>query len=125
MRRSMHLPGLSIQASCLNFSNAQCPQKTIARDCAAGNGQAGLGLLPFFESVVATDGSINQLRELDKVCADQRCSDNEILRITMLAEQVALQSCSIDLVVVALAPLRIVCLFCFLVGGTALSCKYG
>jgi hypothetical protein len=43
----------------------------------------------------------------------------------MLAEQVALQSCSIDLVVVALAPLRIVCLFCFLVGGTALSCKYG
>jgi ubiquinone/menaquinone biosynthesis C-methylase UbiE len=85
------------------FINAQCSQKTIAWDCAAGNGQAGIGLSPFFETVVATDGSINQLRECDKACNDQRSSDSEILRVAMLAEQVALQSCSVDLVVVAQA----------------------
>lgn len=83
------------------YISAQCSQRKLAWDCAAGNGQAGIGLSPFFEAVVATDGSINQLREYDLASNDRRCRD--ILRIAMLAEQVALHSCSVDLVVVAQA----------------------
>lgn len=53
------------------FVIAQCAQKSLAWDCAAGNG---------------------------------RChNDNGFHRIAMLAEQVALQSCSVDLVIVAQA----------------------
>lgn len=85
------------------FINTQCSQRKLAWDCAAGNGQAGIGLSPFFETVLATDGSFSQLREYDSVWSEHRSSDTEFLRIAMLSEQVALQSCSVDLVVVAQA----------------------
>lgn len=37
------------------------PSRRLAWDCATGNGQAALGLAPFFERVLATDASVAQL----------------------------------------------------------------
>jgi ubiquinone/menaquinone biosynthesis C-methylase UbiE len=36
-------------------------QRTAAWDCATGNGQAALGLAPYFEKIIATDASAEQL----------------------------------------------------------------
>lgn len=38
-----------------------CAQRTLAWDCATGNGQAALGLTPWFEKIIATDASPEQL----------------------------------------------------------------
>ncbi len=38
------------------------PSKNIAWDCATGSGQAAIGLAEFFESVIATDASEQQLK---------------------------------------------------------------
>lgn len=40
-----------------------CVQTTLAWDCGTGNGQAALGLAPWFEKIVATDASGEQLAQ--------------------------------------------------------------
>lgn len=39
----------------------QAPARTLAWDCATGNGQAALGLAAYFDAVIATDASANQI----------------------------------------------------------------
>jgi SAM-dependent methyltransferase len=41
------------------------PRRTLAWDCATGNGQAAVPLAGFFESVIATDASSEQLKEAE------------------------------------------------------------
>ncbi len=41
---------------------AQAPNRRLAVDCATGNGQAAIAMADHFESVLALDGSLNQLR---------------------------------------------------------------
>ena len=41
---------------------AQAPNRRLAVDCATGNGQAAIALAGHFESVLAVDGSLSQLR---------------------------------------------------------------
>ncbi len=76
-----------------------CSNRELAWDCAAGNGQAALGLLPHFRHVVLTDASAEQIKQA-------RAPGNEedrYLKAVMLAEQVALADKLVDLVVVAQA----------------------
>lgn len=71
------------------------PTRALALDCATGNGQAALGLARHFEWVVASDGSLAQLR---KAQLHPRVS-----YIANLAERPALRSGCVDLVVAAQA----------------------
>jgi SAM-dependent methyltransferase len=67
----------------------------LAWDCATGNGQAAIGLVPFFKNVIATDASPKQLEFAIKNPA--------ITYRTELAEKNGLKSHSVDLVTVATA----------------------
>ena len=49
-------------ASLGSFLSSLCAQRDLAWDCATGNGQAALGLTPFFKRIYATDISALQLR---------------------------------------------------------------
>lgn len=40
-----------------------CKRTTLAWDCGTGNGQAALGLAPYFEKIIATDASSEQLAQ--------------------------------------------------------------
>lgn len=71
------------------------PGRERAWDCATGNGQAAIGLAPFFERVVATDGSRAQL--------DQAIKDERISYQLATAESAEFEPHSIDLVTVAQA----------------------
>jgi ubiquinone/menaquinone biosynthesis C-methylase UbiE len=66
-----------------------------AWDCATGNGQAALGLIPFFEHIVATDASEKQVANATK--------HRKITYIVAPAEKTGIESTSIDLLVVAQA----------------------
>ena len=50
-------------AALFEFLAALAPDRRRAWDCATGNGQAALGLAGHFETVVATDASVRQIRE--------------------------------------------------------------
>ena len=67
----------------------------LACDCASGNGQAALGLTPYFRSVVALDASRQQL-----VLAPVR---ERIIFVQALADRTPLSNSSVDLVTVATA----------------------
>jgi SAM-dependent methyltransferase len=67
----------------------------VALDCATGSGQAAIGLAEHFACVIATDGSVAQLRSA-------RAHPN-IRYVGNLAEQPALRDASVDLVVAAQA----------------------
>jgi SAM-dependent methyltransferase len=71
------------------------PRHDIALDCATGNGQAAVGLARHFERVIATDGSVAQLRNAQ--------ANPHIVYLGNLAEQPALQDHSVDLAVAAQA----------------------
>lgn len=58
------------------YLSSLAPLKELAWDCGTGNGQAAMGLARWFERVVATDGSQEQLRQAARHP-----------RITYLAEQ--------------------------------------
>lgn len=76
-----------------------CSGDELAWDCAAGNGQAARGLLPYFQRVLLTDASeaqINQARALNE-------KGEGLLAAVMLAESAALGEDIADLVVVAQA----------------------
>jgi SAM-dependent methyltransferase len=67
----------------------------VALDCATGSGQAAIGLARHFERVVASDGSVAQLRSAEQ--------NPRVAYVGNLAEQIALRDASADLVVVAQA----------------------
>jgi SAM-dependent methyltransferase len=50
-------------AALFEFLAGLAPDRRRAWDCATGNGQAALGLASHFETVVATDASVRQIRE--------------------------------------------------------------
>ena len=72
---------------------SQVIRQEAAWDCATGNGQAALGLAPFFQHVFATDASAAQL-------AQAAPRDNVEYRVAT-AESSGLASHSVDLVTVA------------------------
>lgn len=71
------------------------PQRQVAWDCATGNGQAAVALSEFFESVVATDASENQLAQVNDF------GKIEFRKET--AERCSLRDKSMDLITVAQA----------------------
>jgi Methylase involved in ubiquinone/menaquinone biosynthesis len=71
------------------------PQHTYAWDCATGNGQAAVGLAAYFDSVIATDASSDQLRNAEP-------HPRIVYRIAP-AERSGLKTGSIDLIAVAQA----------------------
>ncbi len=66
-----------------------------AWDCATGNGQAAIGLAPFFEQVIATDGSAAQI--------GNATPHEKIIYRVATAEKTGVESHSIDLVTVSQA----------------------
>src|SRR5262249_32870016 len=71
------------------------PRRTLAWDCAAGSGQATLGLATRFDAVIATDASAAQLAAAPR----HPRIDSRVAR----AERSDLRSGSVDLAVVAQA----------------------
>jgi SAM-dependent methyltransferase len=71
------------------------PRHAVALDCATGSGQAAVGLARHFELVIATDGSVPQLRSAQP--------HPHVAYVGNLAEQPALQDRSVDLVAAAQA----------------------
>jgi len=71
------------------------PERRLAWDCATGSGQAAIELASFFERVVATDGSPEQIE-------NAKPRPNIIYRVA-LAEQSGLERGSVDLITVATA----------------------
>jgi SAM-dependent methyltransferase len=72
-----------------------CPARQLAWDCACGNGQAAVALAHYFDRVIATDASENQIRNaIPAASVDYRVA---------AAEQSCLDSNSIDLITVAQA----------------------
>lgn len=71
------------------------PNREVALDCATGSGQAAMGLAKYFSQVVATDGSVPQLRSAKPA--------EHVVYVANLAEQPAFRDGSIDLVTAAQA----------------------
>jgi hypothetical protein len=71
------------------------PGRNTAWDCATGNGQAAILLSPYFEQVVATDLSQQQL--------DNAIKQDNIIYRQASAEQSGLPDCSVDLITIAQA----------------------
>jgi SAM-dependent methyltransferase len=71
------------------------PSKEIAWDCATGSGQAAVGLADFFERVIATDGSEEQIANAEPHLGVQYRA--------VTAESSGLESQSVDLITVAQA----------------------
>jgi len=67
----------------------------VAWDCATGNGQAAVALSPYFQRIIATDASTNQIERAQR-------RDNVDYRV-VLAEQPGIRSQTIDLITVAQA----------------------
>ena len=73
----------------------QCQQRTLAWDCATGNGQAAIALTQYFQQIIATDGSADQL--------SQATRHPQITYRIALAEQSELHPQTMDLITVAQA----------------------
>ena len=71
------------------------PRHEIALDCATGSGQAAVGLAKHFDCVIATDGSLAQLRSAQ--------AHPHVAYLANLAEQPALRDASVDLAAAAQA----------------------
>ena len=82
-------------ANLFEYLSSLVNERELAWDCATGNGQAAIGLVPFFKSVIATDASSKQLEFAIK--------DPKISYKTALAEDSGLMSYSVDLLTVATA----------------------
>jgi ubiquinone/menaquinone biosynthesis C-methylase UbiE len=70
-------------------------KRDMAWDCATGNGQAALGLAQYFDQVIATDASAQQL--------DNAIRHEKIIYKISAAEKTDIESASVDLVTVAQA----------------------
>lgn len=77
------------------FLAERCAQRGLAWDCATGNGQAALALAGYFEQVVATDASKQQLASA--------VSHPKVVYRATAAEDSGLQDASVDLLTVAQA----------------------
>lgn len=71
------------------------PRHEVALDCATGSGQAAVGLAKHFDCVIATDGSVAQLRSAQ--------AHTHVAYLANLAEQPALRDGSVDLAAAAQA----------------------
>jgi len=71
------------------------PAHDLAWDCATGNGQAALGLTPYFRTIIATDGSAQQIALAS--------THQRITYVVALADRTPLPNGSVDLVTVASA----------------------
>lgn len=69
--------------------------REFAWDCATGNGQAALALVPYFAQVLATDASVEQIRHAQPQA--------RVTYAVASAESVPVPSASVDLVTVAQA----------------------
>jgi len=69
--------------------------RNVACDCATGSGQAAVGLLGHFRTIVAIDASRSQLAHATR--------DGQVSYVAAAAEQIPLRAKSVDLVTVAQA----------------------
>ncbi|HYO92852.1 MAG TPA: class I SAM-dependent methyltransferase [Pyrinomonadaceae bacterium] len=81
--------------SLFEYLSAVAPHHERAWDCATGNGQAALGLTPFFRQVIATDASQSQIENAQQ--------HERITYRVATAEQTDIEAASVDLVTVAQA----------------------
>ena len=72
-----------------------CKKHELAWDGGTGNGQAALGLTPFFSKIIATDASSNQIEHAK--------THAQIKYIICKAEQTPIENHSIDLITIAQA----------------------
>lgn len=79
----------------VEFVAAQAPARRLAVDCATGNGQAAVALAAHFDTVLAVDGSANQLSRARRHPNVHYC--------TAFAERLPLRDGSVDLVAAAQA----------------------
>lgn len=77
------------------FLSAKAPSRELAWDCATGTGQAAIPLARFFDKVIATDASLEQIHSAQR--------DQKIDYRVAAAEDSRLSSGAADLVVVAQA----------------------
>ena len=70
----------------------------LAWDCAAGNGQAARGLMDYFDNVLMSDGSAEQILQGKDIG-----KGGNVNAAVMLAESLAIKSESVDIAVVAQA----------------------
>lgn len=82
-------------AALFEYLAGLCRRREVAWDCATGNGQAALGLADHFGRVVASDQSLDQIREA--------VAHPRIAYRVATAEWSALPDASLDLVTVAAA----------------------
>ncbi len=82
-------------ASLFEYLSSVASQHERAWDCATGNGQAALGLAPFFQQVIGTDASLSQLENAQR--------HERITYRVATAEKTDIESESVDLVTVAQA----------------------
>jgi len=90
---SRHRPGYP--AELIAWVAAQAPGRTLAVDCATGNGQAAVALAEHFERVIAVDGSLSQLSRA-VVCPG-------VAYVAATAEHLPLAAHSVSLVAAAQA----------------------
>jgi SAM-dependent methyltransferase len=77
------------------FLASIAPGRDLAWDCGTGNGQAAIGLAQYFQRVIATDASPDQIAQAQR-------HDRIEYRVEK-SEQVSIASGSVDLVTVAVA----------------------
>lgn len=78
-----------------DFLTSCAPARDVAWDCATGNGQAAIGLAPYFARVIATDASESQISQV--------IPHRGVEYRTALAERSGLESATVDLITVAQA----------------------
>ena len=89
----------SYPQSLFEFLLGQCQETGLAIDCASGNGQATASLLGFFDTVLMTDASAEQLGQYE----GQDSEGLEPARVVALAERLPVKNTSVDLLTVAQA----------------------
>src|SRR5687768_4815563 len=82
-------------AALFEFITGLCEEKKLAWDCGTGNGQTAAALAEYFEKVIATDISENQI-------ANARQKPNITYKVEA-SENPSLESNSADLITVATA----------------------
>lgn len=82
-------------AAMFEYLAAIAPARKVAWDCGTGNGQAALGLAPYFDLVIATDPSEKQIR--------YAVPHEKVKYIVAPAEKTNIASQSVDLIMVAQA----------------------
>lgn len=77
------------------YLSGLCKDHNLVWDCATGTGQAARGLSPFFDRIIATDGSAQQVEKAE--------GPQNITFCVAAAEESGLETSSVDLVTVAQA----------------------